>query len=347
MFQNPKIHLVVTVCEIILSKRPRKASRGRTESMQSPRVKWKKAWNEEGVAATVGTILSLMVFLTFLGMFTNQYVPIWMKDNENNHMNQVIGQMSALKSSIDMQIISAQSNVANAPIYSPIQLQANGVPIFASPTIGSLSFTSAKISTGANASLSYNYTAGSGSSVVHQLLNNETGAQTGGSIEFYGPNRYFVAQSVIYENGAIILNQSNGEVVLAGISIKITPSGTNNMVLLTYTSLVGDDKTVGGFGTKSITTAVDYAAYTKVTNTDSLTNTLTLKIVSKHGVAWHEYFNSTMNRTGIPETSWDVDLRNADSAGYYTVIVTIDNVISLEFTKAVASVAIADIGVGA
>lgn len=285
-----------------------------------------------------------MVFLTFLGMFTNQYVPIWMKDNEDKHMNQVIGELSAIKTSIDMQILSSNEMVASAPIYSPIQLHADGVPVFASPTMGELVFSGAKASGGASASISYAYRTSDG---ARHVLNSTSGALTGGTLEFFAPNRYYVAQSVIYENGAILLNQSNGEVVLAGISMKISQSGTSNMVLLTHTSLIGDDKTIGGFGTKSVTTAVDFSSHTAVNNSVSGDNALTITIVSEHGRAWQSYFKAVLENSGIAP-GWTLgNTTHADTNNiiWYTVTIRIPNVISLEFTKAVASVAIADIGV--
>jgi len=292
-----------------------------------------------------------MVFLTFLGMFTNQYVPIWMKDNENKHMTQVIGELSSLKSSVDMQILASNAMVASAPIYSPIQLHAEGVPVFASPTMGQLSLSGAKISGGTSASLNYTFTSGS----VTGWLDGTRGARTGGSIEFYGPNRYFVQQIVTYENGAIILSQADGEVVLAGIAMKITPSGSSNKVLITFTSLTGDDKTIGGFGTKSITTSVDFSSYTKVDNSDSATNTLSISIVSKYGVAWSNYFKTALNNTNSATSYWNnptdpgwlvgTTKSVVDGVTYYTVSVVLKKVISLEFTKAITSVALAEIGV--
>jgi hypothetical protein len=343
MFQSPKNPSHYYGGELILSKRLKTATRTTPEDASYLRIRRKKSWGDDGVAATVGTLLSLMVFLTFLGMFTNQYVPIWMKDNENNHMNEVISEISNMKSSIDMQILSSNEMVASAPIYSPIQLHADGVPIFASPTMGELGFVGAKSSSGASAWLSYNYSAGG---VIH-TLNQSSGAVTGGSLMFNGPNRYFVQQSVIYENGAVILNQTNGEVVLAGISIKITPSGSSNMVLITFTSLIGDDKTIGGYGTKSVTTAVDYSSYTKVNNSASATNTLTLSLITAHGAAWSEYFTTVLNGTEVT-SNWKVREPVALTGayqGYSKVVIILENVATLEFTKAVVSVAIADIGV--
>lgn len=305
------------------------------------RIKRKKMWDDNGVAATVGTILSLMVFLTFLGMFTNQYIPIWMKSNENNHMNQVVGQLSGLKSGIDLQILGANEMVASAPIYSPIQLHADGVPVFASPTMGQLSFVGDKPLGVPWASLSYGYVT-SGQS---HTLDSSSGARIGGSLEFFGPNRYFIQQTIIYENGAIILNQSNGEVVLAGISIRIAPSGSYNMVQITQTSLTGTDKTVGGFGTKSITTAIEYSTYTKVENASG--TTLTLTMFSKYGTAWRDYYSALLTKSNLTSGWWVNKSAPVvlNGVNYYTITVAIKNVVSLEYTKAVASIAIGDIGV--
>src|SRR5437867_8242758 len=53
--------------------------------------------DEKGVASTVGTIMALLVFLTFLSLIVNQYVPVWMKDSEASHMNGALGQFGGLK----------------------------------------------------------------------------------------------------------------------------------------------------------------------------------------------------------------------------------------------------------
>src|SRR6059058_1762713 len=65
--------------------------------------------DEEGVASTVGTIMALLVFLTFLSLIVNQYVPVWMKDSEASHMNGALGQFGGIKGAIDLQILAAQA----------------------------------------------------------------------------------------------------------------------------------------------------------------------------------------------------------------------------------------------
>jgi hypothetical protein len=294
-----------------------------------------------------------MVFMTFLGMFTNQYVPIWMKENETNHMNNVIGQLSDLKSGIDMQVLNNNEQVASAPIYAPIQLHAEGVPVFASPTLGALIFVSDGSVDSAGSpffNISYGYFVSSGGSPHYFTLDKTNGGHSGGNLEFYGPNRYYVQQRVTYENGAIILNQSDGEAVLAGFAIRIVNNGGDIDMKLTLTSLTGASKTVGGSGTKSITSTLEYTSYEKLTNSSG--GTINLTICSKHPDAWKTYFTSLRDNfknstSGLPANfNWYVDESALKSTTEYGMVyVTIEGVDVLEYTKAVATISMADIGV--
>src|SRR3990172_4032419 len=96
--------------------------------------------DEEGVASTLGTTMALLVFLTFLSLIVNQYVPAWMKESEAAHVNTVIGQFGNLKGAIDLQVLAAHSAANAGQIYIPvtattaITLGVDGVPIFASST---------------------------------------------------------------------------------------------------------------------------------------------------------------------------------------------------------------------
>jgi len=280
-----------------------------------------------------------MVMLTFIGMFTNQYIPMWMKDNESNHMNNVVGQLSNLKSGIDMQVLNNNQQVASAPIYSPIALHAEGVPVFSSPTMGTLTFTSEKDVGGAYIVISFDYISGG----TTYTLDSTNGGKTGGSLEFYGANRYFIQQNVTYENGGIILNQTDGEAMLSGISIRLVASGGELSMKITLTSLTGVSKTVAGFGTKSITSTLEYTTYQKMENRP-VGSDVTLRIVTKYPFAWKQYYESLFEKTGVPGTVTNqaVDPGNPD---YRSITVTIPDVNVLEYTKAVATITIADIGV--
>src|SRR3972149_1497296 len=88
--------------------------------------------------------MALLVFLTFLSLITNQYVPVWMKDSEAAHMGEVLGQLGDFKSDIDTQILGARvaQQVGQKWLaftsFSTIKLGVDGVPIFSSPTVGEL-----------------------------------------------------------------------------------------------------------------------------------------------------------------------------------------------------------------
>ena len=284
--------------------------------------------------------MSIMVFMTFLGMFTNQYVPIWMKENETNHMNNVVGQLSNLKSGIDMQVLNNNEQVASAPIFAPIQLHAEGVPVFASPTMGVLAFTSDGGVGGPSVQINYTYkVSGTGPSYK---LNSTNGGLTGGSLEFYGPNRYYIQQNVTMENGAIMLKQVDGETILSGIAIRLVNNSGQLSVKITLTSLTGVSKTIGGFGTKSITSTLEYTYYQKLANPSGYY--LNLTINTKYPRAWSQYFSDLLNKSGV--SSNNVKISGViPYSGYRTVTVTIPGVDVLEYTKAVATISIADIGV--
>ena len=100
--------------------------------------------DESGVASTVGTIMALLVFLTFISLIVNQYVPVWMKDSEASHMGGAFGQFGTFKGAIDLQMLAAQMardvSVDYIPVssFTPVTLGVDGIPIFTSPTVGVL-----------------------------------------------------------------------------------------------------------------------------------------------------------------------------------------------------------------
>ena len=295
----------------------------------SMRIRKSPRWDDEGVAATVGTIMTILVFLTFMGVFTSQIVPAWMSDNESAHMTEAIQQMVSLKSDIDGLIADfANSLVASTPIVVPITLSAPGIPVFAGPTAGILSFTPETIS--GRPSLNTSYTS--------DLEAND--GHTGGELRLYCPNRYYVEQSLIYEAGALILNQSDGEFIIAGIGLSVANYSGSKVVQMTQVSLVGLNKTVGGIGAKVVNANLLHAStmeYGSTTGED-----ITITITTKHGNAWANYLRKALNATGAGlEYGTDFVVPNPtkyDFPGsindYYIVTVTIYDVSIFHHTRA-------------
>lgn len=310
------------------------------------RIRKSPRWDdEEGVAATIGTIMSLLVFLTAFGMFTNQFVPVWMSDNESTHMSQVVQQFTTIKSSIDIAISnSANSRIAPTPVFVPITLSSASIPVFASATAGILRFLPDGINTRPTFNVTY---AG-----VSNPLGPTNDGKTGGSLDLWCPNRYFVEQHIIYENGAVILNQTDGEFVIAGPQFLVKNLGTtgtpNRVLQITQVSLQGSNVTIGGTGSKGVSAKLQFAD-TK-TYQNSAGPSFSITFTSNHGKAWERFFNSTLNGTAgmtygngytIHATLHPFDDKTLN---YYTVIVTIESVMTVDYTRATVALTIGELG---
>jgi len=315
------------------------------------RIRKSPRWDdEEGVAATIGTIMSLLVFITAFGMFTNQFVPVWMSDNESTHMSDVVQQFTTLKSSIDITISnSANSRIAPTPVFVPITLGSASIPVFAAATAGILKFLPNAINNRPVFNVSYTGVATGGGA---NLLGPTNDGRTGGSLELWCPNRYFVEQRIILENGAVILNQTDGEFIIAGPQFLVrnmSTSGTPNIVLqITQVSLQGSNVTIGGTGSKGVSAKLQFAdtkTYQNVAGPD-----FKITFNSTHGKAWERFFNSTLNGAagmtyGNGYTIHAVLHSFADKTrNYYTVTVTINHVMTVDYTKATVALTIGELG---
>jgi hypothetical protein len=317
------------------------------------RIKKSPRWdNDNGVAATIGTIMALLVFLAMMGIFTNQFVPVWMSDNESSHMSTAIEQFMNLKSSIDVSISNyPNSLIAPSPIYVPITLSSAGIPVFAGPTAGILTLLPDMLSSKTNFNLSYVWTT---DGVRAYTIDARNDGHTGGYLELYCPNRYFVEQKMVYEAGAVILNQSDGEFILAGPQFSVNNVGLvgspNLVVKLTQVSIEGTNKTIGGTGSKGVTAEMRFAdSVAYLNNFTNNSDDLSITILSKHGIAWKNYFNRTLvaaglvNNTNYLITSVLHTAANSQN-NYYTVTVTIHNVKIFDHTRAMVTLSIGELG---
>ncbi len=318
------------------------------------RIKRSPRWgNDEGVAATIGTIMSLLVFMTAFGLFTNQFVPVWMSDNESTHMSSVIQQFSTLKSSVDIGIsYNSNSRIAPTPVFVPITLSSPGIPVFAAPTAGILQYIPEATNQRPMFNITYNYISSTGMPNTLSPIND---GHSGGSLDLYCPNRYFVEQHLVYESGAVILNQSDGEFIIAGPQFTVKNIGTTSspqiVVMLTQISLQGLNKTIGGTGSKGVTADLLYADTTAYENNSITGSQVTITITSNHGYAWYQYFLNRLNGTADMTLGHGFTLtKNLHSFpnklnNYYTIVLTIDNVHILDYTHATVKLSVGELGV--
>lgn len=250
--------------------------------------------DEEGVASVIGTIMALLIFLTFMSMFVNTYIPIWMKENERLHMNEVQNQMGEVKGKIDNLIVNAQvtgTNTVNT--YEPLTMGADGIPLFASATAGAVILKPTGTGT-TSANIKFNWTSGSS-----KIAFDETG---GGKLEFYAPNRYYVGQWLAYENGALIVKQDTGEAMKATPSLEITKSGNSFNVVFTQIDIVGTNSTMAGTGVAGVNLNLIYLdtqKYSPHWGSGTNQNTTVYKFNTVYNVCLMDFMNKTM-RTADP-----------------------------------------------
>jgi hypothetical protein len=270
--------------------------------------------DEEGVASVIGTIMALLIFLTFMSMFVNTYIPIWMKENERLHMNEVQNQMGEVKGKIDNLIVNAQvTGTSMVNTYEPITMGADGIPLFASATAGAIILKPSGTSTTGIQTI-FNTTANGVTTKVDQ-----TG---GGKLEFYAPNRYYVGQWLAYENGAMIVKQDVGEAMKATPSLEITKAGGVFNIVFTQIDIVGTNSSMVGTGVAGVNINLIYLDTQKYTEPVGH-NTTVIKITTVYHEAFMDFMNKTMKAADPLATFTNANWTSGTAVGsVYTVTVT-------------------------
>ncbi|HQQ24775.1 MAG TPA: hypothetical protein PLR51_00675 [Methanomassiliicoccales archaeon] len=281
--------------------------------------------DKEGVASTVGTIMALLVFLTFLTMFTNTYIPIWMKENEKTHMDVVLNQFGDLKGKVDSLVVNAQ--VTGRPtinMYQPITLGSDGVPVFATATAGFM-FLKPRgpidvVDSGVAQNFSY-------------LIEGIPGTQTfndfgGGSLEFYGPNRYYVQQWYTYENGALLIYQEDGMAMRASPSLVFAMSEVDGPVDVQFDQIdiIGENNSIGGQGSGGVIIDLIYhdsQTYDVCTESGVDNGQLNLQFKTRYVDVWMNVIAEAANASEVKmveDNDYTVDVQDVPSTNQYRPI---------------------------
>ncbi|MBN1110403.1 MAG: hypothetical protein JXA45_06565 [Methanomassiliicoccales archaeon] len=290
---------------------------------ESSRSKFIKR-DKEGVASTVGTIMALLVFLTFLALFTNTYIPIWMKENEKNHMDEVLNQFGDLKGKVDSLIVNAQvTGRQTVTMYQPFTLGSDGVPVFATATAGYL-FLKSGGSHDSGVSQTFNYTIGG-----NAIPFDESG---GGCMEFYGPNRYYVQQWYAYENGALLIYQEDGMAVRASPSISFVLNSDGSINLqFDQVDIIGGDNSIGGQGSGGANIDLLYHSsqtYYVCGATPGENGEVTMVFKTRYYNAWDNFIQETADEAGLVEgVGQDFSLNVIDTTDDYRPIYTFELVV--------------------
>ncbi len=242
--------------------------------------------SEEGVATTVGTIMALLIFLSILSLITQQYVPVWMEDNEAYHMDEVKGQFAGMKGNIDMLVIRDETE---RPLYSSVNLGTAGIPLFAGSSPGRLTFRP-RWSVDRDRGMSLSFTD------EDEPVSFD---ESTGNISYHAINREFEDQTLIYEHGAIILEQSDGSIMRAKPHfsiVNVSDDMTSEYeISMTMIHLTGSSRDVAGTSRVGVTTTLVGA----FSYTYSDVKDLTWSLTTAYPEVWDDYFNNETDATAI------------------------------------------------
>ena len=230
--------------------------------------------------ATVGVVVAVLMVglaLSVIWLVQSFYVPRWMEQKEAEHMDEMLDRFSMLKFAIDMQILTEK----DTPVSTPILLGSKELPFLES----SRSFGFLGISSNSG----INVTTTDGSSTQTSL----------GRVKYSSENVYFLDQSCIYELGAVITSQSEGDVMSIIPSFDVMYSDPE--VKLSFDAInvlgIGEKVSVSGYGTYPIQTKFSDANVTDITDVQSIA------LNTSYQNAWNMFINSTFSIKGLNEGS--------------------------------------------
>ena len=219
------------------------------------------------VAGVIEALLLVALVAIILSTIQLIYIPQVMEQNESDHMNEVSNQFSFLKSMLDLQGMTQE----DVPIISPITLGSNALPYFV--TLGATG--EVEIIEDENYEINIDFDA-----LIIPLT----------SIKYTAFNAYYLdGADLIYalEGGAIILNQTIGEVVIVEPAIKV--DNFTNTVNIYYdipiiTGITGKKNSPRGFDIVYVRT--NYSS--SDANYNSMSDVSSIKISTAYSDAWNK-----------------------------------------------------------
>jgi len=268
---------------------------------------------DDAVAGIVVAVMIVGLIIAVISVVQTIYVPKWMEQIESEHMD-------------DVEVLVEQST----PISTPITLGNKELPfLVSSKAFGDLAVLDDQFSF---------------------KIEYDTGANQYGSdvIRYVSENAYYLDQSYIYEAGALILSQSDGNVMTMKpifYAEKDESSPLLNKFNITFTMVEiegkGDKTTVSGYGTYPIQTQYD-----KKTVDDPFTDIEYIEIITAYPLVWQRFINDTLKNSGMEygqDDHYTVSVVEAEGVLWsVTIDILEDNCkVELFFTRSIVSAQIA------
>jgi len=240
--------------------------------------------SDEGVVGIVASFLIIGLIVAVISVIQTVYVPKWMEEKEAEHMEEVANQFAQLKYAIDMHVSTASEK---NPISVPITLGSKELPYFLSiRAFGTLEI----IDNACNISIK---------------SNNQIFSINIGIIKFSSLNGYFIDQSYIYENGALILSQDNGNSINFDPSFKFTPIDFYNVSLdldIVNITPLANKGSISGYATYPIKT--EFLESSELL--PEINNISEIRIKTDFTDAWYSFIKSRLINSRFDNSYYNI-----------------------------------------
>lgn len=232
----------------------------------------KKIRNDnQAVAGVVVALLFIGLIFSIIGFIQSVEVPQWMEQKEAEHMDEVALQFSQLKFAVDTLSVSEQPY---SLISTPITLGSKEMPfLFSSRSYGTLEV------------IPDNFR------IIFTNIARENISIPISSLRYTSDNAYYLEQSYIFENGAVILSQDSGDIITVQPNVNVD----GNEISIQIIRLVGQGTraTTSGFGT--------YPVQTRFSDSKMITSykVENITIYNSHLEAWKDYFDNLLSKHSI------------------------------------------------
>ena len=246
---------------------------------------------DSALVGIVATFLIVGLLVSVISVIQTVYIPKWMEETEADHLEQVADQFSQLKFAIDTQAALQQPNV---PISTSITLGNKEIPFLTSNrAYGSLEILSDSCS------------------ITVVKVHNDTSTPIPiGTIRYASGNSYFLNQVYIYEAGAVILSQSEGNTMTIKPAFAVNnESHLDIFFTIVNISTIGEKRSINGYGT--------YPIQTEYSNLDDpetfqIRGVESIAIATDYQNAWHNFLNYTFINEGlIYNSDFSIDTTDA------------------------------------
>lgn len=245
--------------------------------------------NRYGVVGVIEAILLIGLFAIILATLQLTYIPELMKNREAQHMDVVMNQFFQLKMAIDMHTVSR----SNYTITVPITLGSRELPYFVTArAIGSISVVDGAFKISVENSTGY----------TNISL---------GVIKYEAKNAYYVQQTYILENGAIILSQDNDlDSMLSPPTLSVNENANQINLNILVVNITGYANRTEESGIDTTCIRTNFSSFSSI----DITGVTNLTLFTSYPEPWYRYLNYSIDNVDLTKTSDGVKLSPA--AGY-------------------------------